>query len=296
MNTGGIPFSQSISKCLIIIHRDKPGAYDLSLQAGDYLRSLGLDVDTIPYSALSPGNYSAYDFALLFGGDGMALTAGRALCLDCVPILVINLGVVGFMAAFDKTEWQCALNALLAGQLMLRRRRLVDFSFSDGETGLMALNEVLLASEARFKICSFQLDIEGDQSLGLVRADGLMVATPTGTTAYALGCGGPLVAPDVQALLVLAVNPYAMAYRPFLISGERPLKIRIPEVNRHKILVIRDGICVGSLSNGQELDIIFSSHYADFIHARSQSFYGTVQKKLGWNAGISYQETGSGIC
>lgn len=296
MNICKEPFCKPGSKCLVIMHQQKPGVLELSARATEYLQRCGLHVDQIAYDKLDQDNYQGYIFALLFSGDGLALLAGRVLCTYQVPILVINTGIVGFMAAFDKDCWQQALDDLMAGNLVQQEHRLIDFSFAGKQERFFALNEIFLAAEERCKICNFILNIDGDESLGLVRADGLMVSTPTGSTAYALACGGPILAPGVQAMLILAVNPYAIAYRPVLIPAEQRVKIRVAENNRHKVLVIRDGECLGSLENGQEIDLHFAACSAKFIYKKTQSFYSTVQKKLGWNAGIFFQETGQNLC
>ena len=286
-------FEPAGRKCLLILHDKKEGARQLALNAADYLRSHQYQVDSISYDLLPKCECHQYTFALLFGGDGLALMAGVYLSRCHLPILVINLGQVGFMAAFDLESWQHALDELMAGRLGIRRHQALEFSLDDWATHHLAMNEVFLAAEERFKICEFDLSIGFGDSLGLMRSDGLMISTPTGSTGHALSCGGPLLDTDVQALLILAVNPYTTAYRPLLISDRQSVRVRLARSNRNKVLLIRDGSCMTELQPQMTLQLRLSGQYADFICARGHSFYQTIQKKLGWNAGIIYQKDGA---
>ncbi len=286
-------FEPTGQKCLLVLHDKKEAAYQLALDAAEYLRLHRYHVDSISYDLLAGYDCHNYTFALLFGGDGLALMAGAHLSRWHLPILVINLGQVGFMAAFDAASWQYALDELMAGRLKIRPHRALEFTLDEWASCHLAINEVFLTAQESFKICEFDLSISHDHSLGLMRSDGLMISTPTGSTGHALSCGGPILDPAVQALLILAVNPYTTAYRPLLISDRQSVQVRLAQRNRNKVLLIRDGSCMTELRPGMTLQLRLSEQYAHFLCAKDHSFYQTIQKKLGWNAGIIYQKDGA---
>ncbi|MBM4117918.1 NAD(+) kinase [bacterium] len=254
--------------------------------------SVRLDGETAAWLERPARAASALDFAaecqlfLVFGGDGSFLRAARALEPVATPLLGINMGSLGFLTLLKLEEMEGALRSVLAGQYRVEERmRLAAALARDGEAGRaqLALNDAVIHMNPSNRLVEFQIAV-GGQRLGGYRADGLIVATPTGSTAYSLSAGGPIVHPTMDALVATPICPHALSIRPILVGGEEELLITIGRRSGEATLTL-DGLSTLTLRSGDAVRIRRAAERPlrlalplDF------SYYALVGAKLGWGS------------
>ncbi|MGL4524546.1 MAG: NAD(+)/NADH kinase [Spirochaetia bacterium] len=279
------PLSHShMPKCLLIVHDLKPGLQDLALGAGVLLRNKGFVVEEILHGALlnlPPQSSLEFDFALIFGGDGLSLSVGCALAPMGIPVMAVNMGRVGFMTGFTQQNWEQAIQELLLGGLLIRQRdTLVCQRKSHADVFNLALNEFYFVGQSRHHLCELEVTLDSQGALLDLRGDGLILATPTGSTAYASSCGGPMISTDLHAILLLCVNPYSMAVRPMVLSGKSEILVRLSRKNRYPAVLVRDGQDMGVFSKDDEAVISISQFPAQFLYPQNHSPYARICDKI----------------
>jgi NAD+ kinase len=220
---------------------------------------------------------------VVIGGDGTTLMAGRLAAPYDVPIFGINLGRVGFLSEADPTAWQDKLNMVLEGQHWLERRLMLEAQvIRNGNilSHLTALNDVVVSRGAQVRVVRFHLFVDGDH-VTTYTADALIAATPTGSTAYSLAAGGPLLPPQLQNYLVLPVAPHLSFERPLVLHQEAIVKIKVQ--TDYGATVTADGQNAFDLQDGDEVDI--SKHGCESIFARVDEpsyFYHRLMQRLSY--------------
>ena len=220
---------------------------------------------------------------VVIGGDGTTLMAGRLAAPYDVPIFGINLGRVGFLSEADPTAWQDKLNMVLEGQHWLERRLMLEAQVIRGGkilSHLTALNDVVVSRGAQVRVVRFHLFVDGDH-VTTYTADALISATPTGSTAYSLAAGGPLLPPQLQNYLVLPVAPHLSFERPLVLHQEAIVKIKVQ--TDYGATVTADGQNAFDLQDGDEVDI--SKHDCESIFARVDEpsyFYHRLMQRLSY--------------
>jgi len=236
------------------------------------------DEGQVPDQDLSESN-----LLVVIGGDGTTLMAGRLAAPYDVPIFGINLGRVGFLSEADPTAWQDKLNKVLEGQHWLERRLMLEARvIRNGNilSHLTALNDVVVSRGAQVRVVRFHLFVDGDH-VTTYTADALISATPTGSTAYSLAAGGPLLPPQLQNYLVLPVAPHLSFERPLVLHQEAIVKIKVQ--TDYGATVTADGQNAFELQDGDEVDI--SKHSCESIFARVDEpsyFYHRLMQRLSY--------------
>src|SRR5580658_8629936 len=204
-----------------------------------WLRGRNIDVlvDQETYDCVDPGVPSAareelaaqVDLLIVLGGDGTLLSASRALGSHKVPILAVNLGGLGFLTSVTLDELYPVLDQILAGEHRTSERMMLDAEIvRGGKAGerQIALNDAVANKAAIARMLDFDVFVNGD-SVGRYRADGLVVATPTGSTAYSLAAGGPIVHPQLDAFVITPICPHMLTNRPLVVPDTARIEIRI---------------------------------------------------------------------
>jgi NAD+ kinase len=225
------------------------------------------------------------DLLLVFGGDGTFLRTARKCEATDVPLLGINMGSLGFLTLLRLDEMEAALKAVLAGEYRREARmRLTARLFRDGKAqgSYLALNDAVMHMSHGNRLVEFMVSVS-DQYLGAYRADGLIVATPTGSTAYSLSAGGPIVHPTMDALVATPISPHALSIRPILVGGEEEICIRIGQRSGEAILSL-DGIVNVWLQTDDEVRIRKANQALKILLPIDFSYYGLVSEKLGWGS------------
>jgi len=224
------------------------------------------------------------DAILVLGGDGTMLGAARAASAAGVPILGVNLGGLGFLTETAQEELYPALERLFRGRVALERRTMVEATVRSPrsravwqETGL---NDAVIHPSERSRVIAMDLTI-GRKEIGTLVGDGLIVASPTGSTAYSLSAGGPIVRPTVDGLLATPISPHTVTWRPLLVGANETIRLQLREGHPRASLTI-DGQVARTLTPADEITIRRARRRATLIVLEPDSFYDVLRTKLAW--------------
>ena len=224
------------------------------------------------------------DLAIVLGGDGTLLNAARSLAKADVPVLGVNLGRLGFLADVSPDDMRQRLDEILAGQYEEERRSLIHASvIRDGQTisESDALNDAVIHKWDISRM--IELDTSIDQRfLNSLRADGLIVATPTGSTAYALSGGGPILDPALGALVLVPICPHTLSNRPIVVSDQVEIEITLHGDDTTKAQITCDGQVNFELIAGDCVTIRRKDHDLCLIHPQQHDHFDIMRKKLRW--------------
>ncbi len=230
------------------------------------------------------------DFFIAFGGDGTLLRAGRMAAGREIPVLGINVGHLGFLTGLPHLEMEDRLGRVLEGDYVLDRRFMVEARVihTDGSEGdlLLAWNDFVIHKGGVARVTRLHLRVkeaEDWQEVGSFSGDGLIVSTPTGSTAYSLSAGGPIVVPSVDCLIVTPVCPHTLAVRPLVIPGSQVLAVS-PLEGTDDLVLTADGQLAQEFGVGSEVRITRSDVEIPLVRFSDQHFFGTLQRKLNWAA------------
>jgi NAD+ kinase len=214
------------------------------------------------------------------GGDGTILMAVRALGATDVPILGVNLGTLGFLAEVVPRQLDAALKKILAGAYQVEERMLVQARIGERGRWHHALNDMVIDKGNSSRVIELHVWISG-HFVGSYKADGLIIATPTGSTAYSLSAGGPIVNPTMKALIATPICPHSLAVRPLIIGADEVLKVEV--VSDHEMMTLNvDGQVGYRLRSGNMLTATMARRTLKLVRVNSQSFYEILRTKLKW--------------
>jgi len=224
------------------------------------------------------------DLAIVVGGDGTLLNAARSLAEADVAVLGVNLGRLGFLADVSPDEMHERLDEILAGQYEEEHRSLLHASvLRDGRTVSEsdALNDVVIHKWDIARMIEVDTTIDG-RFLNSLRADGLIVSTPTGSTAYALSGGGPILDPALQALVLVPICPHTLSNRPIVVSDQVEIEIVLHGENSTEAQITCDGQMNFELASGDQVRIKRKDYDLRLIHPRNHDHFDIMRKKLRW--------------
>ena len=236
------------------------------------------------------------DAILVLGGDGTLLNAARAACEAGVPVLGVNLGGLGFLTETAQESLYPALTRVFAGSFSIERRMMVQARVRrahaiGGRSGTArgawtwtgaALNDAVIHPSDRSRVIAIDVSI-GKKPVGTLIGDGLIVATPTGSTAYSLSAGGPIVRPTIEALLATPISPHTLAWRPLLVGGGETLSLRLRAGHPRANLTL-DGQITRAVSPDDEIQVRRAPRHTPLIVFERDAFYDVLRTKLAWAA------------
>jgi NAD+ kinase len=231
---------------------------------------------------LAEGETSA-DLAVVVGGDGSMLAAARELVRHRVPLVGVNLGRVGFMTDIGHDDMQAGIGAILDGNYTIEERTLLDAEIRRGEGTVLrtiALNEAVVGKGSQGRLIEFELWLDGEFVYTL-RADGMIVCTPTGSTAYALSAQGPILHPAVPALALVPLNPHTLSARPVSVADRCAIEIRL--VRALDAQAYFDGVAHADLAEGDRVTLKRSADVMRFVHPPGYRYFATLREKLHWS-------------
>ena len=238
------------------------------------IRERGLDYEAIGGKA---------DLAVVIGGDGTLLAAARNLVRHRVPVVGVNLGRVGFMTDIGHRDMQNGIAAILEGKYKVEERTLLEAEILRGKECLLrtlALNEAVITKGAQGRLIEFELSLEGEFVYSL-RADGVIVATPTGSTAYALSAQGPILHPAVPAFALVPLAPHSLSARPVSVSDKCVIEIHLKHAQEARAHF--DGLALANLQDGDRIVLKRSADTVRFVHPPGYKYFATLREKLGWS-------------
>jgi len=274
----------------LVVKRNRPRAARLAARMQTMLRRRGLRVlaDADGFRTGAPARPKdelarECDLLIVLGGDGTLLSVARHA--DRVPILGVNMGELGFLTEVTEAEALPMLARVLSGRFELDRRMMLSAALERGGRTLRrfrALNDVVITNGSLARIVSFAVTVDG-LPLASYRADGIIVATPTGSTAYSLSAGGPVVEPNVQALLLSPISPHTLSNRPVVLRPEAVLRIAVGGTENDAILTI-DGQESIKLAGGDVLVARRGQKAVCLVRSPDRTYYDVLRAKLGWGA------------
>lgn len=227
------------------------------------------------------------DLAIVIGGDGSLLYAARIFAGTGVPMLGINRGRLGFLTDVMPQDMTDSVDAALTGRCQVDHRPLLEARLitADGsERRRLALNDVVLSKWATGRILEFETRVDGHY-VNTHGGDGLIVSTATGSTAYALACGGPIVDPRLDVMLVAPICPHTLADRPILVSGRSTISVVLHERFDTRALVACDGVVIGELMPTDRLEVHPSDQRITLLHPPGYDYFRLLRSKLHWGRG-----------
>ena len=281
---------RDISKVMIVANLSKEGADLLIEEISTYLDTLGIEVIVFSYSGKTEiPELETADLVFSLGGDGTVLFCSRIVESLSIPILAVNIGDFGFITEISKQEWKSAFTKYQNGQLDLSRRVMLKVMVErDGIRVAFhkGLNDAVISSNGISNIIKLNLKIN-ETDLGKYRADGVIIATPTGSTAYSISAGGPILDPEMEALIINPICPFTLSNRPIVVSGNEVIHITVEEGQRADVILSVDGQDAYPLKAGDEIIVERSQTKSLLIRSDKRNFYDILRSKLNWSGGAN---------
>ena len=243
-------------------------------ETAEQIGERGLD-----YAALG----TTADLAVVIGGDGTLLAAARNLVRHRVPMVGVNLGRVGFMSDIGHRDMRTGIGAILEGNYTIEDRMVLDAEILRGAQSVLrtiALNEAVVGKGSQGRLIEFELALDGE-FIYTLRADGMIVATPTGSTAYALSAQGPILHPAVPALALVPLAPHTLSARPVSVSDRSVVQISLKHALDARAHF--DGLALADMQEGDRLVLKRSADVVRFVHPPGYRYFATLREKLGWS-------------
>lgn len=290
----GIPFQKSI-RCVGLIGKYQSSEVAAALpQIADFLAGRGVRVlveegiaATVKVSGGEPASYEAMggqaDVAIVLGGDGTMLYAARRLAEFGIPLAGVNQGRLGFMTDIARKDMLAVADQLLAGHFIAEQRLLLNGElWRDGLMlgGSLAFNEVVVNKGDLGRMIEMKVEVDGE-FVYLLRADGMIVATPTGSTAYALSANGPILHPGVAGIAIVPLCPHALSNRPISIGANSRVEITLISTQVGRVHF--DGQVRLDLRVGDRVSIERSPLNVTLLHPPGYSYYAMLRSKLHWS-------------
>ncbi len=224
------------------------------------------------------------DIVVVFGGDGTLLNAARKYLNYDIPILGINMGNVGFLTDISTDNFEKTFKEVLDGNYKIEERNLVSAKFANNH--LYGLNEVVIHSGAYAQLMRYRLNVN-DRVVYEQRSDGLIIATPTGSTAYALSAGGPIIHPSLDVWTILPMLPQSLSSRPFVISTDEKVEMDLFDGPNENAKICVDGQDDIDIPYGEKILISKMEKTLKLVHPNDNDFFEACREKLGWSLNIS---------
>ena len=268
---------------------DKDNALELTGQLVNWLEERGIQAGLAADIAgllkredLSLPNWDApLDLVVVLGGDGTLLNAAKAVALSGTPVLGVNLGHLGFLTEVETGDLFSSLPRVIQGDYKVEERMMLDAEVIRAGRPVakfLALNEVVLTKGSFARLVRFEVEIDGG-SVDTYSADGVIVSTPTGSTAYSLSAGGPIVTPDLGVMIITPICPHTLYWRSLVISSDREVKIRVDMAHPETMLTV-DGQVGYGLERGDEVNVTRTAVTARLVRTSNRSFFSLLRSKL----------------
>lgn len=278
----------------IIAKQREPRATEAALELVQWLRARGLDVMVQQHVAARCQECAVRDDSVLardsdlvvvLGGDGTLLYAARLVGPRGTPIFPVNLGHLGFLCNSDVDRLLPDLEAILAGSFTVVQRMLLQAEIWRGDEmvngPMWALNDVVIHVGSIARTLTLRVSIDGDLAIPEVRADGLIISSPTGSTAYNLSAGGPILTPDLQAMILAPMLPLSLTQRPLVVDGHHRAEIEFVG-GLDRAFVTLDGQDKERIIPGDRITVRRADAPIELVHMDGRTFYQVLREKMGW--------------
>ncbi len=267
---------------------------DITKTICDYLTSVGKNVllEERTASVLGYDHFASHDeiknkadLLIVLGGDGTLISSNRIISGKNIPILGINLGRLGFLTETKVDEAMDTVKKVLSGKYKYdNRMKLYSEIFNNGEKVFETevINDIVINKGALARIIDIEVSIDG-QFVNIYRADGLIISTPTGSTAYTLAAGGPIIYPTLNSIIITPICPHSLTHRPIVIHDDSEIKVRVIN-NDEKVFITYDGQIGRKMSLNEEIYIRKSHQPVKLIVSQKRNYFALLKEKLGWGS------------
>ncbi len=272
----------------LVLHQHRPAAVELATRALQWCEDNGLTVVLSPQDALLVGREDLavgieafgldLDLVLSLGGDGTMLRATSLVAANEVPILGVNLGHLGYLSGVEPDDLEAALDEWREGKLVAEQRMLLEVRFADGQLAGLAVNELVIERAEPGHSVSVKVSI-GGRYFTTYLADGVIVATPTGSTAYSLSAGGPIIEPQFEALVLTPVAAHMVFNRSLVLAPTTEVRLQV-DGYRDGIVTL-DGRQINKVSPGDVLSCRAATKRATFVSRGVRDFHTVLKEKFG---------------
>ncbi|MCK5057433.1 MAG: NAD(+)/NADH kinase [Candidatus Aminicenantes bacterium] len=274
-------------KTVGIVAKPHQGVIPYLKKAIDILKSLKVEVFLEKMAAELLGMKSEFpreeiahcsDIIILIGGDGTFLSVASQAVEQDVPVAGFNLGRLGFLTELKKEELEENLTDIVHGRMKISERTLLQLQFS-GEDSL-ALNDVVVSKGNISRVVIFLLEID-DLYVAEIKADGLIISTPTGSTAYSLAAGGPIVTPNVNGMVVTPICPHALTFRPLVIPDSSRVRVKLIS-DSPEVFITIDGQKVIPMCSGDYFETTIAAKKLRLVASKNINYFRLLNEKLNW--------------
>ncbi len=279
-----------MKNCVIVVNTYKNEALALAAEIQSFVEKKGIMTSLIQFSGQNTSNencFSSCDFAVSLGGDGTVLFTARFCASRRIPIFPINLGEFGFIAGIQRNAWKEPLDRFIeAGTVPVERNMLRVELIRNKEMlfSQTALNDAVISAFGAARIVMLDVASSG-VSFGKFKADGIIVATATGSTAYSAAAGGPIVDPELDALILSPVCPFSLSNRPLVLPSTSELSITVLPSRGTEVMLTCDGQVTYNAMVGDIIRIRKATEKALLVGCDSDVFYAALRSKLNWSGG-----------
>ena len=275
-----------MKKALLIINVSKDESMTLAEEISAYLKKKGVQVEFLSFDGFVDNtDFKGYDFVISLGGDGTVLYAARNASKYGLPVFPVNLGEFGFIASVQPSEWKKELNIFLEGKAVFEKRSQLKVDvFREGKKvySSLSLNDAVVS--ATRGVSTIMLSVKRNNlPLCNLKADGLILSTPTGSTAYSAAAGGPIVSPDLEAFVLTPLNSFSLSSRPVVLSPDSKLEVTVEKCRAKDINIAVDGQEPFPLKLGDEIFIVMNKKKAKLVAGSAEKFYNALRSKLNWS-------------
>ncbi|MCK9372886.1 MAG: NAD(+)/NADH kinase [Sulfuricurvum sp.] len=242
----------------------------------DNISGAMIDVMGQPFESLCKNS----DILVTIGGDGTLISAVRRSYDYQIPVMGIHAGKLGFLADFDCNELEAFVDKLIAGEYRIDERAMIQATIitKEGEERVVAFNDIVLTRPSISKMIRLETYVDG-RSFNTYYGDGVVISTPTGSTAYNLSAGGPVLFPMTKVFALTPICPHSLTQRPVVLPGHFEIEIKTPDASA---LVIIDGQDLVEISDSDTVHIRLASGAARLIHRKEFNYFEVLKEKLGW--------------
>lgn len=219
------------------------------------------------------------DFLVVLGGDGTLLSVADVAASSGIPLLGVNLGFLGFLTEVKKEEMEHALEEFIQGNAVVDERELLEVEFRSSKS--LVLNDAVINKSALARIITIRVCIDG-QEISRLRADGIIVSTPTGSTGYSLAAGGPIIDPEVSAIILTPICPHALTQRPIVVPSGSKVSLKL--VSGEEVYLTLDGQRGEEIKEGEVVRIRKAEVKLQLVRPSGRTYYQMLREKLGWGS------------
>jgi NAD+ kinase len=276
---------RDIRKVLLVINSKKDDVQSVVRSILELTEGRGIETVTLDFSShASAENLSGVDLAISLGGDGTLLSCARMLAPRGVPILAVNMGDFGFITEVSKSEFRETWEKFLEGKLGVSERLMLSVEVQrQGAVAavFLGLNEAVVGIKGISRMIRLKIFMS-DTYMGRYRADGVIVATPTGSTAYSMAAGGPILHPEMEAFILTPICPFTLSNRPTVVPAGEILRVEVEEPQKVEAVLTIDGQESFLLQPRDCILIRRAPFKARIVHTDRRSFYEVLRTKLNW--------------